>query len=256
MLSIDEWSNRAMAGVTVVGYLPGTSILHRLDPRTKQFLVMYLGSCCLLGHELFLAIMTSVIFSLAPKSCWPFRLLRELRFFLLFLSGLFVVRAFELDPRWLPRTDLQQLVSALRFCWQLLLVVLLGVMLVYTTGTKEIRAGMIWWLKPVPFINEQVMATMIGLLIRLMPLILFQALEVTEAMKARNIENRRNPFYRFVRFTILLFRRAFARGDELVDAMQARCYTEQRTMPALAATAVDAAALILGVGSTLVFVVG
>ncbi|THB74818.1 MAG: energy-coupling factor transporter transmembrane protein EcfT [Desulfobulbaceae bacterium] len=245
-----------MAGVSVVGYIPGTSILHRLDPRTKQFLVMFLGIVCFLANQWYFTIVTICILIFSPKSVWPFRLIGELKFFLLFLCVLFLVRGFGLDAHYIPYTDAERLQQAFLFCWQLLLVVLLGVMLVYTTSTKDIRAGLVWWLKPIPFINEQVLATMIGLLIRLIPLILFQALEISDGMKARNIENRRYPFYRFVRFTIQLFRRAFVTGDDLVDAMQARCYTEKRTMPLLTFAALDVLAALLGIGIALISLVG
>ena len=46
-----------------------------------------------------------------------------------------------------------------------------------------------------------------------------------------------------MRFSIALFRRVFLSADELVAAMQARCYSEERTLPDLAFSRRDLLAL-------------
>ena len=123
--------------------------------------------------------------------------------------------------------------EALIVCWRLLLVVFMGVLLMATTRTADIRAALVWYLKPIPFVNEKMAATMVGLVVRFLPVILFQAGEIADAQRARGIERRKNPLIRLMRFTIPLFRRVFLSADELVAAMQARCYNEHRTLPDL-----------------------
>ena len=70
---------------------------------------------------------------------------------------------------------------------------------------------------------------MIGLLVRFIPVILTQATEQGEALRARAIDNRRNPLRRTVFLCMPLLRRTFVTADRLALAMEARCYGSQRT---------------------------
>jgi biotin transport system permease protein/energy-coupling factor transport system permease protein len=84
-------------------------------------------------------------------------------------------------------------------------------------------------------------------MVRLIPLILFQAGEIGEALRARGIERCKNPLTRTVRFAVPLFRRVFLKADELTETMQARCYNENRTDAALAFSGIDGWAAAIGV---------
>jgi len=74
-----------------------------------------------------------------------------------------------------------------------------------------------------------------GLILRFVPVILDQARETAVAQKARGVENRKNPVYRLIKLGFPLLRRTFERADDLVVAMEARCFTENRTDPELIA---------------------
>jgi len=56
-----------------------------------------------------------------------------------------------------------------------------------------------------------------------------QAKETLDAQRARGVENRKNPVYRLVKLGIPVLRRTFERADKLASAMEARCYSENRT---------------------------
>ena len=86
---------------------------------------------------------------------------------------------------------------------------------------------------------------MISLLVRFIPMILSQARETADAQRARCIECRKNPVVRLVKLTVALLRRIFEDADRLVVAMEARCYTEDRTGPSFSATRLDWAVLFL-----------
>ena len=98
-------------------------------------------------------------------------------------------------------------------------------------------------LKPVPLIPRARIATMMALLLRLIPLIFTQLSETMDAQRARGIENRKNPFYRMTKFSIPFLRRSFETADRLALAMEARCYSDQRTDPQLNASRRDIAVL-------------
>ncbi len=75
---------------------------------------------------------------------------------------------------------------------------------------------------------------MMGLILRFVPVIFYQAGEIAEAQKARCVENKKNPVYRLTKLAFPLMRRTFERADNLVAAMEARGFTENRTDPELA----------------------
>jgi energy-coupling factor transporter transmembrane protein EcfT len=62
------------------------------------------------------------------------------------------------------------------------------------------RPGLV--LKPIPVVDEKMAATMLGLVVRFLPVILFQAGEIADAQRARGIERRKNPLIRLMKFTI------------------------------------------------------
>lgn len=208
---------------------------------------MVLSVASLWGSVVFLSIVSIALFSLILQADLSLRrIVLEIRYFLFFLLFVFFVRAFSFNEHLIPIISFEQAEAALVFCWRLLLVVVMGVLLMSTTRTSDIRAALIWFMEPLPFVNERITATMVGLVVRFLPLILFQAGEIGDAMRARGIEKRRNPLVRLTRFTITLFRRVFLRTDELVDTMQARCYSEQRTLPALSFSRSDIIAAGVG----------
>lgn len=224
-----------MGELTTIGFKPGRSVLHRLDPRTKQLLIMVLSVTCLKAGSIFLAITSVMLLWLVHLTGMIFvQFIKEIRYFLLFLFCIFIVRAISFGGDYYPVIVAVHAREAAMVCWRLLLVVLMGVLLVSTSRTADIRASLIWFLRPLPLVNERLAATMVGLVVRFLPLVLYQAKETGEAMRARGIERRRNPLVRLTRFTITLFRRVFSRADDLADSMQARCYNEHRTLPALA----------------------
>ncbi len=224
-----------MGELTTIGFKPGRSALHRLDPRTKQLLIMVLSVTCLRAGSIFLAITSAMLLWLVHLTGLSFfQFIKEIRYFLILLFCIFVVRAISFGGDYYPVIAAGNAREAAMVCWRLLLVVLMGLLLVSTSRTADIRASLIWFLRPLPLVNERLAATMVGLVVRFLPLVLYQAKETAEAMRARGIEKRRNPLVRLTRFTITLFRRVFSRADDLADSMQARCYNEYRTLPALA----------------------
>jgi len=73
-----------------------------------------------------------------------------------------------------------------------------------------------------------------GLILRFVPVIFHQAGEIAAAQKARGVENRKNPVFRLAKLAFPLMRRTFERADNLVAAMEARGFTENRTDSKLA----------------------
>jgi len=237
-----------MGELTTIGFNPGQSLLHRLDPRTKQALMLGLSVVSVWGGVSFLSIVSitlAVLFRSAHLKL--FQLIREIRYFLFFLLFVFIVRTVTLDDDWMPVISTAAAAEGLLVCWRLLVVVLMGILLMATTRIAHIRAALVWFMKPVPFVDEKMLATMVGLVVRFLPVILTHASEISDAQRARGIEMRKNPLLRLVKFSIPLFRRVFWGADELSVAMQARCYSEARTLPELSFSRWDGWAMGSGV---------
>ncbi len=233
-----------MAELTPFGYHAGDSFLHQLDSRFKLLFLALISMSGMGAGITGLSLTTLALLLLIIRIRLPVSSgLKEMRCFLMLLFFVFMARAcftpgtplatircFETTCFLVTREGVH---DGIIVCWRLLLVVLLGLLLVSSTRPSEIRAAVVWLLRPVPFIPEKRVGTMMGLVMRFVPVILGQARETADAQRARGIENRKNPVYRLTRLAIPLMRRTFEDADELVGAMEARCYSENRTGPEL-----------------------
>jgi energy-coupling factor transporter transmembrane protein EcfT len=243
-----------MAELTSFGYLSGDSVLHRLDPRFKLLFTILVSLVCLSLNFISLGIFTVLLLVLAFLSHLPLHSgLRELRYFFILLLLVFIARVLSTGGPSvfdLPVVSVSQqgLRDGLLICWRLAFIVLLGFTLITTTRPPEIKAAVQWYLKPVPFIPEKKVAMMMGLILRFVPVIFDQAGETAEAQKARCVQNRKNPIYRLTKMGLPLMRRTFERADDLVAAIEARGFTENRTDPALVSHPRDWIALFAVIG--------
>ena len=240
-----------MAELTAFSFQPGTSLLHKLDVRFKLLFLILISLVSLGGGFTGLGVLTGLVTGLSIHSRLPLKSgFREFRFFLIFLVLILVARMLttpgaaliEIKSIAISRSGLM---SGVLICWRLVIIAFLGFLFVFTTPSSEIKAAVQWFLKPATFIPGKRIATMMGLIARFVPVILNQVKETTEAQRARCVENRRNPFYRIVRLGLPLIRRTFEQADRLIVAMEARCYSENRTDPVLATTRTDWIALVM-----------
>jgi len=240
-----------MAELTAFSFQPGTSLLHKLDVRFKLLFLILISLVSLGGGFTGLGVLTGLVTALSIHSRLPLKSgFREFRFFLIFLVLILAARMLTT-----PGTAIIEfksfaitrpgLISGVLICWRMVIIAFVGFLFVLTTPSCEIKAAVEWFLKPVAFIPGKQIATMMGLIARFIPVILNQAKETAEAQRARCVENRRNPLYRIVRLGVPLIRRTFEQADRLIVAMEARCYSENRTDPDLSATRTDWIALLI-----------
>ena len=178
---------------------------------------------------------------------------REARWLGFLLALVFVSRAVSADGTAVLSlgtavVSREGLLDGLQVCLRLILVFLAGAMFVASTRPGDVKAGVQWFLTPLPFVPAERAATMLGLIVRFIPLIFEEVSRTTDAQRARAVENRRNPVYRMVKFGIPLLRRIFETSDRMVLAMEARCYSESRTGPELKAGRNDWVVLAAGGG--------
>jgi energy-coupling factor transporter transmembrane protein EcfT len=234
-----------VAELSAFGYIDGDSLPHRLDARFKIITIIVFSLVILSADLAQLGLLTALLLIVIFQSRLPVAsAFKELRYFFILLSLIFVARLLTADETQMITLryftiSMQGVCNAIIVCWRLTLIIMLGFCFMTTTSPAAIKAAVQWFLKPVPFVPEKKVAVMMGLILRFVPVILDQARETAEAQKARAVENRKNPLYRLTKFGLPLIRRTFERADDLIVAMQARAFTEQRTDPKLTAEKKD-----------------
>lgn len=223
--------------MTLFTFFPGTGLFHELDVRIKCGLV------CLLS----LAILQAGLWGNLPclfflgyfikKLGIPLiRLVKQLSFFLFFLVLIFLSRwltvpGHPLFSLWGFSLSWQGMVSGSLIAIRFLSIMLLGLLFTTSTRPQEIKAAAQWFLTPIPLVPEKRAAIMISLALRFLPLILNQAAEVSHAVNARCGNLRKNPVRRMLNLSWPLLKKTFLSAENLTLAMEARCYSEDRTDP-------------------------
>ncbi len=243
-----------MAELSEFGFRPGDSFFHALDVRCKLACFILISLTSLNIHLLSLLLLTLTIAGAILHIRLSFlAIFKEIRYFFLLLAFVFIARALSTPgatlaeirfPVTLTVTE-QGVYDGILVCWRLLVIVILSLVFVSTTRSSEVKAAVEWLFSPFPFIPGKRLGAMIGLLMRFIPVILNQVKETADAQRARGVENRKNPIYRLVKFVIPLMRRAFEDADKLILAMEARCYSENRTGPELAFSGKDGLAVLV-----------
>jgi energy-coupling factor transporter transmembrane protein EcfT len=236
-----------------LNYQPGDALVHRLDVRFKLVLLVMISLTSVQASIVGLSLASLLVAAATVNARLGLkRLLRELRYFVWLLVFVWLVRSLSVpgksvvDLAWI-QISREGLIEGGFICWRLALIVILGALLVVTTRSADIRAAVEWFLKPLPLVPHKRIGTMLGLMVRFIPVVFDQINEIQDAQRARGVENRRNPFYRLPRLLNPTLRKTFTRADELATAMEARCFSENRADRIFSAGVADWLTII-GVG--------
>lgn len=229
-----------MAVLSGTAYRSGRSTLHLMDARFKLVALITLSLACLQSDAVGLSLLTPfLIVALITASVPVIVLLRELKWLGLLLFLIVVSRTAFTDGPAAIRVPLVPVTLSLAgaaegglIAWRLVLVVLGGILFTISTRSAEISTAVAWFLAPVPLVNGRRLGTMMGLILRFIPEIIRQTGRTADALKARGIESRVNPVRRIVYTAIPMLRNVALTSDNLALAMEARCYTDERTPPA------------------------
>lgn len=225
-----------MAELNIFHYIPQKSIVHNMDGRIKLIcMILFTVAAGMTTKILDLTILTSVLIIALIGSKLPIKnLLTEIRYFLFLIGVVIVVNGFSVPGT--PITSIpihgltwEGLNSGLMYGWRLILIIIISTILAGTTPLSLLKSVIEWFLAPLPFVPEARVATMFSLTFVLIPLVFDQASEMREAQKARCIERRKNPITRIMFLIFPLLLHTFMRADEMVLAMESRCYSEVRT---------------------------
>jgi len=238
-----------MAELSVFGYRHGRSLLHRLDVRCKLISLLLLTSAVVAARPAAMGPFSLGAIALSTMLQLPLRRLgREIRLFIVFLLFIFVVRAVATPGvpvlAWqglsVSREGLQ---AGAVVVWRLGMVLVLGLVFITTTRPSHLKAAVQWLLRPIPFVPGPKAATMVGLIVRFIPVFHQQVRETQNALAARG-GVRRHFSVRWIRYLLWpSMRRVLLASDQLSLAMLARGYQENRTDPGLRVAPADGLAL-------------
>ena len=223
--------------VTLGQYFPGTTAIHRLDPRTKLVLVIvYIVALFLakwwVSYGVMLAfLVTAVMLShIKPKAL--FRGLKPLIVIMVFtaLINLFYSDGEVLVKFWIFRITREGIVQAAFLVLRIMMLVTGTFLLTYTTSPIALTDGMESLLSPLKKLHFPVheLSMMMSIALRFIPTLIEETDKIISAQKARGADFESGNIFRrakaLVPILVPLFVSAFRRADELATAMECRCY--------------------------------
>ena len=224
--------------ITLGQYFPGTSVIHRLDPRTKLImLVVYIVALFLakswVGYCVMLAFLVLVIkISTIPvKSI--LRGMKPLVMILVFtgvLNLFFTQEGEVLVQLGVVTITTGGLTRAIYMMARILMLITGTFLLTYTTSPIALTDGLEALLSPLKKLKVPVheLAMMMCIALRFIPTLIEETDKIMCAQKARGADFESGSLMdrakALVPILVPLFIGAFRRADELATAMECRCY--------------------------------
>ena len=224
--------------ITIGQYLPGTSPVHRLDPRTKILLTVALMVCIFVcaGFAGFAAIAAFILICVAVAGLKLRFVLRGLKPIAVIVAFTFLLNLFlqsggtVLWQWWIIKITSTGLRSALFMAIRLIMLVMGTQLLTLTTSPIALTDGLESLFKPLSRIGfpAHELAMMMSIALRFIPTLIEETNKITQAQKARGADFESGNLIKRAKamlpLLVPLFVSAFRRADELAMAMEARCY--------------------------------
>ena len=225
--------------ITLGQYFPGNSVLHKLDPRMKIFLiVLYIVTIFSANTPISFALVLASAFVLLFLSKIPPKLV------LGGLKAVFVIMAFtavinifwttgeELWAEWGPVKIYREGVEYAIFMIVRVVALIIGssVLLTYTTSPIALTDGLERVLSPLKVLHIPVheFSMMMTIALRFIPTLIEETDKIISAQKARGTDFSSGSIAQrakaLIPIMVPLFVSAFHRADELAVAMECRCY--------------------------------
>ena len=218
-----------------LSFVPGNSLLHRLDPKTKIIGLM-LSSICILEASSFVEIVliTFVFLSLVISCKLPvIHFVRSVRPMLFFFAIIFITQLLFTEGNTIYRFKWISLsyeglllgsIITLRF----ILLLLFAALLTATTSASRITAGIERLLRPLPLryigISSHDLAMMMSLSIYFVPLLYDNFRSLKEAQFFRGLNIKKRPVKAIFSLSVPLVNSSLRRVEEVTLAMESRCY--------------------------------
>lgn len=234
-----------MLNVTIGQYYPASSILHRLDPRTKLFATLAVITLLFIVNNFigygFVILCLAIIIKLSkvpPK--YMFKGLKGIIFLLMFtviLNIFFAPGETVIFSLGFIRVTLEGLILASQMALRLVILVVFSSILTLTTSPIQLTDAIEYSLKPYKKIGVPAheIAMMMTIALRFIPTLMEELDKIIKAQMARGADFETGNIVKraksLVPVLVPLFISSFRRADDLAIAMESRCYRgdENRT---------------------------
>ena len=229
-----------LSDITLGQFFPGTSLLHKLDPRTKIILAVLfivavfvavnpISFIVLLLFTLSLVFVSGISFKVILKSIKP------IVFILIFTSLINIFMTVgEGDPlvSWAFINIYKEGIIRAVFMSLRVVILIVGssMLLTYTTSPIALTDGLESLLSPFKKIGLPVhaFAMMMSIALRFIPTLIEETEKIMNAQKSRGADFSSGGLIKrskaLIPLLVPLFVSAFKRADELACAMECRCY--------------------------------
>ena len=221
--------------VTLGQFFPGTSIIHKLDPRTKLVgvVVFIVALFQAAGWWSFLAVTLITVSFMLLSKIGPKRVfsgLKPMIFIIIFTAvlNLFYTDGTPIRENW-PITY-EGIAKAIQMVLRIILLISGTFLLTYTTSPIAITDGLEMLLSPLKKIRFPVheMTIMMSMALRFIPTLIEETDKIMSAQRARGADFETGGLIKRAKallpILVPLFVSAFRRADELATAMESRCY--------------------------------
>ena len=223
--------------ITIGQYFPGTSPLHRLDPRVKIILLfIFLIEIFIFNSALSYALLTLFTIGLMLLSSVPIKLiLRSLKPLLWIIIFTFIIHLFshpgtEIAKVWLFTLTKEGVEQAVLISLRLILLLINSSLLTYTTSPLKLTDALESLLSPFKRVGVPAheLAMMMTIALRFVPTLIEETDKIMKAQQSRGADfssgNILARLKSMIPILVPLFLSAFRRADDLAMAMEARCY--------------------------------
>jgi energy-coupling factor transport system permease protein len=246
--------------ITLGQFFPGSSIVHRLDPRIKLILLfVFIAALLMAKHALtYAGVGLYLLLTVAVSGVKPRALLKGMKpmvFIIIFTAilNIFYTPGEPLVSFWVLKISAEGITRAIFMALRLLMLISATFMLTYTTSPIALSDALARLMYPLSLIRVPVheFAMMMTIALRFIPTIIEETDKIMSAQKARGADFESGNIFRrakaLIPLLVPLFVSAFRRAYDLAMAMECRCYQggEGRTrLKQLHMTGEDAAVLV------------
>ena len=227
----------ALKDVTLGQYLPGNSLIHRLDPRSKLiFTVLYIVVIFLCKHLVsYGLVLATLLVLIGISGVRPKVFLKGMKpvvFIVVFTAilNLFYTDGTVLWSLGFLKITEEGIWKAFFMVLRILMLIASTLLLTYTTSPILLTSGLERLLHPLKKINFPVheLAMMMNIALRFIPTLIQETDKIISAQKARGADfdsgNLMQKAKALIPILIPLFISSFRRAEELAVAMECRCY--------------------------------
>jgi len=224
--------------ITMGQYIPGNSLLHRADPRTKiiwtvLLLIALFTANNIYGFVMMIALVGIILIISEIKVSYTLRGIKPLLIILIITS---LINIFTYPGNTVLvsagsfRITLEGIFQAIIIALRLSLMVIIGSVLTLTTTPIALTDGLEKLMRPLKKLKIPVheMAMMMSIALRFIPTLLEETDRIIKAQSSRGADFDTGNFIEkaksFIPVLIPLFVSAFKRAEELATAMESRCY--------------------------------